>query len=50
MTIKSLTEGLPIKKRPSPEEIMNRLNSHIEKIKKLNVKASKLGGTKKDQS
>jgi AbrB family looped-hinge helix DNA binding protein len=47
VSIEPLTEGLLIKGKPSPEEIMNRLNSHLEKIEKLNIKGSKLGELRK---
>jgi len=47
VAIEPTSEGLVIKGRPSPKEIMSRLKSHVEKIKTLGVEEPKLGDLKK---
>ena len=41
--IEPLEEGVLIKGRPSPEEVMSRLGKHAERIKKLGVSGPRLG-------
>ncbi|MFH0848163.1 MAG: AbrB/MazE/SpoVT family DNA-binding domain-containing protein [archaeon] len=36
-------EGIVIKGRPSPEQVLQMLKQHVEKIRSLETKASKLG-------
>jgi len=47
VTIEPTSEGLLIRGRPSPEEIISRLNSHVEKVRTLKTEELKLGDLKK---
>ncbi|MGB9718536.1 MAG: hypothetical protein ACPL4E_08875, partial [Thermoproteota archaeon] len=40
-------EGVLIKGRPSPEEVMSRLGRHLERIKRLGVSGPGLGDLRK---
>lgn len=48
MIVEPVSEGLLIKGRPSPDEIMDRQNSHIEKIKAMRIREAKNRRPEKD--
>ncbi|MEM3073058.1 MAG: AbrB/MazE/SpoVT family DNA-binding domain-containing protein [Candidatus Bathyarchaeia archaeon] len=45
--IEPRVEGLLIRGRPTPDEIMNRLKRHVEEVKKMGVSGPGLGDLKK---
>ncbi|MGC8831022.1 MAG: AbrB/MazE/SpoVT family DNA-binding domain-containing protein [Thermoproteota archaeon] len=45
--IEPTEEGVLIKGRPSPEEVMSRLGRHLERIKRLGVSGPGLGDLRK---
>ncbi len=45
--IEPTEEGVLIRGRPSPEEVMSRLWKHLEKIKRLGVSGPRLGDLRK---
>ncbi|MCS7138620.1 MAG: AbrB/MazE/SpoVT family DNA-binding domain-containing protein [Crenarchaeota archaeon] len=45
--IEPTEEGVLIRGRPSPQEIMSRLNNHVEYLKRLKVSGPRLGELKK---
>jgi len=40
-------EGILLKSRPTPEEILKRLQEHVSKLKKMGIKGPKIGELKK---
>ncbi|WP_309493611.1 AbrB/MazE/SpoVT family DNA-binding domain-containing protein [Candidatus Hecatella orcuttiae] len=47
VTIEPASEGLLIRGKPSPDEVMRRLKNHVEKIKTMATEEPKLGDLKK---
>ncbi|MEM1569768.1 MAG: AbrB/MazE/SpoVT family DNA-binding domain-containing protein [Thermoproteota archaeon] len=47
VVIEPAPEGLLIRGRPSPDEIMDRLERHVEKLREIRALSLKLGELKK---
>ncbi|MEM3523578.1 MAG: AbrB/MazE/SpoVT family DNA-binding domain-containing protein [Thermoproteota archaeon] len=47
VTIEPTEEGVLIRGRPSPEELMSRLEKHVETVKGLGVSGPRLGELRK---
>lgn len=47
VSIEPTSEGILIRGKPSPEEIMKRLEEHVEKIRRMGVSGPKLGDLSK---
>lgn len=47
VTVEPTNEGLLIKGRPPPDEVMGMLEAHVEKLRKMGVKGPSLGDLKR---
>ncbi|MBO3800238.1 MAG: AbrB/MazE/SpoVT family DNA-binding domain-containing protein [Candidatus Brockarchaeota archaeon] len=47
VSIEPTAEGILIRGKPSPEELMKRLEGHVEKIRELGVSGLRLGDLRK---